>query len=230
MGVINWVAFGGILVDLVIISMLVSSIYWGYRRGLVAVVFKILVFIVSLLIVFVLYKPVSNTIIEKTEIDEWLTTSIRANLEGTTLDDGLLLEPTESNFSTTVVELINSFVSEALELAEVDPVGYVSLELAKLMIRVLTMLALLIFSRFLLVFVRFFAELIAGLPFIKLFNKSGGLIYGVIKGFLSVYVILGLFSIASPLISSWGVVSAIEDSTLGKHMYNNNVILDLVIK
>ena len=87
MGVINWVAFGGILVDLVIISMLVSSIYWGYRRGLVAVVFKILVFIVSLLIVFVLYKPVSNTIIEKTEIDEWLTKSIRANLEGTTLDD-----------------------------------------------------------------------------------------------------------------------------------------------
>ena len=44
MGVINWVAFGGILVDLVIISVLVSSIYWGYRRGLVAVIFKILVF------------------------------------------------------------------------------------------------------------------------------------------------------------------------------------------
>ena len=44
MGIINWVAFGGILVDLVIISIIISSIYWGYRRGLVAAIFKILVF------------------------------------------------------------------------------------------------------------------------------------------------------------------------------------------
>ena len=56
MGVINWVAFGGILVDLVIISIIISSTYWGYRRGLVAVIFKVLVFILSLLIVFLLYK------------------------------------------------------------------------------------------------------------------------------------------------------------------------------
>ena len=229
MGVINWVAFGGILVDLVIISMLVSSTYWGYRRGLVAVVFKILTFILSLLIVFLLYKPVSNTIIEKTEIDEWLTKSIRANLEGTTLADGQLLEPTESNFSTAVVEMINSFVSEALEVANIDPVGYVSIELSKFMIRVLTMLVLLFVSRFFLVFIRFFAELIAGLPFIKLFNKSGGLIYGIIKGFLSVYLILAVFSVISPLISSWGIISAIEDSTLGNKMYNDNFIVNLII-
>ena len=44
MGVINWVAFGGILVDLVIISIIISSTYWGYRKGLVGVIFKVLVF------------------------------------------------------------------------------------------------------------------------------------------------------------------------------------------
>ena len=57
MGVINWVAFGGLLVDLVIISILISNSYWGYRRGLVAVLFKVLLFIVSLLIVFQLPFP-----------------------------------------------------------------------------------------------------------------------------------------------------------------------------
>ena len=70
MGVINWVAFGGILVDLVIISVIISNLYWGYRRGLVAVLFKILIFIISLLIVFVLYKPVSASIIKNTQLDE----------------------------------------------------------------------------------------------------------------------------------------------------------------
>ena len=72
MGVINWIAFGGILVDLIIISIIISSIYWGYRRGLVAVIFKVLVFIISLLIVFLLYKPVSNWLMANTQIDEQL--------------------------------------------------------------------------------------------------------------------------------------------------------------
>ena len=230
MGVINWVAFGGILVDLVIISILISSAYWGYRRGLVAVIFKVLVFIISLLIVFVLYKPVSNSIMKNTQLDEKLANAIQSNLEGTTLSDGNLLEPTESNFSEGVVNLINSFVSEALDKAETNAVAYVSVELSHFMIRVGTMLFLFILSRFFLLFIRFAAEMIASLPFIKMFNKSGGLIYGIIKGFLTIYLILAVFSVISPLISSWGIISAIEDSTLGNKMYNDNIILNLLIK
>lgn len=230
MGVINWVAFGGILVDLVIISILISNAYWGYRRGLVAVLFKVLLFIVSLLIVFLLYKPVSNSIINNSQLDEWLSGAIRDSLEGTILSDGTLVESTESNFSEAVAELINSFVTEALELAEVDPIGYVSLQLSYFMIRVGTMLVLLMLSRFLLLFVRFAAELIGNLPIIKMFNKSGGLLYGIVKGFFTIYLILAVLSVISPLISSWGIISAIEDSTLGYKMYNNNLILNLIIK
>lgn len=230
MGIINWVAFGGILVDLVIISIIISSIYWGYRRGLVAVIFKVLVFIISLLIVFLLYKPVSNSIMANTQIDEKLASLIESNLAGTTLADGNLLEPSESNFSSAVVEMINNFVQEALQKNVSNAVGYVSVELSHFMIRVGTMLFLLIISRFFLLFIRFAAELIANLPFIKLFNKSGGLIYGVIKGFVVVYAILAIFSIISPLISTWGVIDAIQDSTLGCKMYNNNIIVNIITK
>lgn len=230
MGIINWVAFGGILVDLVIISIIISSIYWGYRRGLVAAIFKILVFIISLLIVFLLYKPVSNSIMANTQIDEKLAALIQSNLEGTTLADGNLLEPSESNFSVAVVNMINDFVKEALQKNVPNAVGYVSVELSHFMIRVGTMLLLLIISRFFLLFIRFAAELIANLPFIKLFNKSGGLIYGVIKGFLVIYLILAVFSIISPLISSWGIIDAIQDSTLGSKMYNNNIIVNIITK
>lgn len=230
MGIINWVVFGGILVDLVIISVIISSTYWGYRRGLVSVIFKILVFILSLLIVFVLYKPVSNSIMKNTQLDEKLASSIQSNLEGTTLADGKLLDPTDSKFSAAIVELINSFVSEALKATVDNPVAYVSVHLAQFMIRVGTMIVLFVASRFLLIFIRFAAELIANLPFIKIFNKSGGMIYGVIKGFLTVYAILAIISIFSPLISSWGVISAIEDSSIGKKMYNDNVIVNIIMK
>lgn len=230
MSAINLVAFGGILVDLVLISIVISNAFWGYRRGLVNVIFQVLAFIVSLLIMFVLYKPVANTIMKNTSLDERLTAAIAANLSGTTLADGNLIDAEQSNISTSVVNLINSFVTEALHRAETNVVGYVSGQLARMMIYTGTMLALFIISRTLLVIVRFVAELIGNLPIIKMFNKSGGLIFGVIKGFIIAYAILAVFSVISPLISQIGIISAIQDSTFGSAMYNNNILLKLFFK
>lgn len=230
MSAINWVAFGGILVDLVLISIVISNAFWGYRRGLVNVIFQVLAFIVSLLIMFVLYKPVANTIMKNTSLDERLTVAIASNLSGTTLADGNLIDAEQSNISTSVVNLINSFVTEALHNAEANVVGYVSGQLARMMIYTGTMLALFIISRTLLVIVRFVAELIGNLPIIKMFNKSGGLIFGVIKGFIIAYAILAVFSVISPLISQIGIISAIQDSTFGSAMYNNNILLKLFFK
>ena len=92
------------------------------------------------------------------------------------------------------------------------------------------MLLLFIISRFFLLFIRFAAELIGNLPIIKMFNKSGGLVYGVVKGFLTIYVVLAIFSIASPIIQDWGVIDAVQDSTFGSKMYNDNVIINIVLK
>lgn len=232
MGVINWVAFGGVLVDLVIISIIISNAFWGYRRGLVGVIFKILTFLVSLILVFLLYKPASNAVIEKTQIDEWLAGKIAQSIEGTSLQDGNLLEYDEENstISEGMVEILNSFITEALNESASDVVGYVSTNLAVGMVRIGTMLVLFMLSRFFLLFIRFVAELIANLPIIKTFNKSGGLVYGVIKGFLVTYIILAIFSIASPLIQDWGIIDAVQDSTFGKKMYNDNVIINIVLK
>jgi uncharacterized membrane protein required for colicin V production len=225
MSAINWVAFGGILVDLVIIGIIISNAFWGYRRGLVNVIFQALAFIVSLLIMFVLYKPVANMIMANTSLDETLSAAIEANLTGTTLADGNLIEAEQSNISTSVVDLINSFVTEALQKAEANVMGYVSAQLAKTMIYTGTMLVLFIVSRFLLVFVRFLAELIGNLPIIKTINKSGGLVYGIIKGFVVIYAVLALLSVVSPFASQLGIIAAIQDSQLGSAMYNNNFIL-----
>lgn len=232
MGVINWVAFGGVLVDLVIISIIISNAFWGYRRGLVGVIFKILTFAISLIIMFVLYKPASKAIIEKTSIDEWLTEKIAQSIEGTTLQDGNLLEYDEENstISKGMVDILNSFVTEALNKSADNVVYYVAENLAYGMIRIGTMLLLFIISRFFLLFIRFAAELIGNLPIIKMFNKSGGLVYGVVKGFLTIYVVLAIFSIASPIIQEWGVIDAVQDSTFGSKMYNDNVIINIVLK
>ena len=230
MTALNLVAFGGILVDLVIISMIISNAFWGYRKGLVSVVFKIITFIISLLIVFVLYKPVSQSIINSTELDEKLAVALEENLTGLTISEGsnevFTVEGTNT-VSEGMVELIESFVREALEKSAADPVRYVSEKLSVFMIQTGTFLLLFILSRGILLFVKFAAELIANLPIIKMFNKSGGLVYGIIKGFFMVYLILAIFSLISPIIYEYGIIQSILDSSLGSNMYNNNLILNV---
>lgn len=230
MGAINWVTFGGVLVDLIIISMIISNAFWGYRRGLTAVIFKIIVFIISLFIMGILYKPVSNMIIKNTTLDEKIATAIEKNLTGTTLEDGNLLNVENTHVSEGVVNLINSFVTEALNRAEENAVHYVSIQLAYIMIQVGTMFLLFLVSRFFLLLIRFAAELIANLPIIKTFNKTGGLIYGILKGILTIYAILAILSIISPLISNMGIIRSIEDSKIGNSMYNNNIIVNIIMK
>lgn len=228
MEAINLVAIGGIIVDLVIISMLISNSFWGYRRGLTAVIFKLLVSVLSLLIVLVLYKAVASSIIKNTTIDEKLSTSIENILLGAGYTDGAQIKFDNPVVSDVVVEMINSFVNEALQKAETNAVHYASVQLAYFMIRVGTLIILYMIIRFFLLFLRFAAELIANLPIINLFNKSGGLIYGILKGVITAYLILAVFSLISPFISDFGIIKAIQDSHIGSFMYNNNIILNLI--
>ena len=56
----------GIVIDIVVIAILVLNIIIGYKKGLINVVFNILAFFIAIIITFILYKTVSNFIINNT--------------------------------------------------------------------------------------------------------------------------------------------------------------------
>ena len=69
-----------IIVDLVILAIMALCIIIGYVRGLTGSLIKILSFVLSIIIAFVLFIPISNLIIDKTEIDESLEQTIRETI------------------------------------------------------------------------------------------------------------------------------------------------------
>lgn len=221
---------GGIIVDLLIASIIISVSYMGYKRGLTSVLYKIIAFILSIIIVLVLYKPVSNTIIENTNFDENIASTIKEVLPESMLSEKNQEDEKNSNVSKGTITLINNYISEAVEKAENNTVDYVATQLSYFLVRIITMIILYVVSRVLLIVLKFATDIIASLPIISTFNKSGGLIYGVLKSFIIIYAILAILSAFSPIISSWGIISAIESSWIGKAMYNNNIILNLIIK
>ena len=135
MEAINWAQWGGLLVDLVIISIFISHIFWGYRRGLANIMFTFLSFIVAIIIVLVLYKPVANLIMDRTQLDEKLTNAIIDNLSGVTLsDDGRIIKAEQSNVSTSLVDQINKYAADAVQQGKSNVISYVSVRIARMMI------------------------------------------------------------------------------------------------
>ena len=168
---------------------------------------------------------------EHTQIDEWLIGKIEQIISGSTLANGELIKYNENaTISQGAVDIINSFVSSAIKKSVDNIAHYVAVNLATYIIQIGSLLFLFIVSRILLLFLRLFADIIASLPIIKKINKTGGLVYGLLKAILITYSILAVFSILSPILSNWGLLDAIQDSRIGKTMYNDNIVLNVVFK
>ena len=229
MGVVNWAAIGGLIADLVLISILVSTIYMGQKKGLVGVIFSIVSFIVAIAIVLFVYKPVAQMVIDKTDWDEKLTVMIEEKLSGANVNsEGMIVQDASTSLSDGIVNFINRTIQNSLDKTKETVIGTASGNIAIIMIKFGTMIVLFVVSKILLMFLKSVIELIAGLPFIRLFNEAGGIIYGVVKGFLIIYFVLAIASLLSPLISQWGIISAIEKSHIASRMYNNNILLNFI--
>lgn len=209
-----------IIVDVVILAILLICIIMGYVRGLTGALIKIVSFVLSIIIAFVLFIPVSNLIIDKTNIDENLEQSIRQMIIGNEQKD-------KESMPTAITDYIGKQVENAADGAKEMVANSTANEVAITIVKAGTWIVLFIIARILLIFLRFITSLIARLPVIKQFDKLGGIIYGILEGLVIVYVLLAIISFVSPMMNGT-VANAIESSYIGSMMYNNNLLLKII--
>ena len=70
----------GIIIDLIIIGFVLLSVFLGYKKGLLELGIKLCAFIIAIVVTFILYRPISNLVINNTSIDENLQTTIENNI------------------------------------------------------------------------------------------------------------------------------------------------------
>lgn len=209
-----------IVVDLIILGIMLLCIIVGYVRGLTGSLIKILSFVLSIIIAFILFVPISNLIIDKTQIDENLEQSIRDMImqeEGTE----------EENMPETITNYIGQKVEEASDSAKEAIVDSTAREVALTIVKAGTWVGLFIVARILLIFLRFITALITKLPVIKQFDKLGGVIYGILEGAIIIYVVLATISFVAPM-TNGNLVASIDESIIGSMLYNNNLLLKII--
>ena len=85
-------------------------------------------------------------------------------------------------------------------------------------------LILFIIIRIVIKFVTALANAVAKLPIIKQFNEMGGLLYGVLRGLLIIYVAMLIIGVAGQINPENTVHQSLNSSYIGKMMYNNNIL------
>ena len=189
--------------------------FLGYKRGLIKVAIKLCTFIIAIIVAFVLYKPISNVVIENTGIDESIETAITDRIlpEGASVDEE--------------VELSNDLPSVILKNGE-NTVQSIATSFSNTIIEAVCFFIIFIAVKIILKFITALADLIAKLPILKQFNALGGTIYGVLEGLFLVFVGFAIISLIAPLIDV-SILEAINSSTLGSIFYNNNILLNFII-
>lgn len=203
-----------ILVDLIVVGIIALFTFLGYKQGLVKAAIKILSFFIAIIVALVLYRPISNVIINNTQIDENITNTIMEKITPEGIEASDKVEMTDN----LAIKLVGEATSTIEEIANAFAIK---------LIEVCVLLLLYIIIKIALRFILALTDIITKLPLINQINKLGGTIYGVIKGVIMVYVILGVIYLVAPIINK-NVSNAIDKSFITKNLYNNNIILKII--
>ena len=199
------------LLDLIIIAIIALFTFIGYKKGLIKVAFGLVSFVLALVISVILYKPVSNFIINYTSIDNTIESVVEERLSSPDTTD----EETQnivSNYYSNIKSASTSVIANGI---------------SKTIINVGCMIIVFIITKLILLFFKFSGDLIAKLPLIKQINHAGGFIYGLLKGFIIIYILLALVALISPIINIDNILEIINKSIITNIMYNNNIIFIL---
>ena len=210
----------GIIFDIILVAIIALNVFICYRKGLVKLAVGLIAVIVAIIISVVLYKPVSNIIIENTEIDENIENTIIENFSAET--DGE--EDTDNGF----MKYMEKYVNDSINKTRNQIVLEASNVIATKVINICVFLGIFIIARIVLILLTFIADIIMSLPILKQFNKAGGIIYGLIKALLIIYVILAIIFFIIYVSGNTTLSNAISSSYITKFFYNNNLLLNLI--
>lgn len=208
----------GLLIDVVIVVIFVLNVYVGYKKGLINVIFNILAFFIAIAISLILYKPVSNVIIENT--------NIKQNIKSMIINNNQEENKEEKSTSNGIQAYIENAVQGVAEEAKSQETEAAAETISVKAIEILACVILFIFTRVVLIILKFFTEAVSNLPIIKQLNGIGGIAYGVAKGLIIIYLILTVLYIVISINGNGKIANAIEESYVTKFLYDNNIIVN----
>ena len=162
------------LADIIIIAFMVLSAYFGYKKGFVKTVSKLISFVVSIILAKNLH-PVISGYIRNSFIGDFINSKITDKAES----------------------IINESAPSFIQNAGHSKVN----EITDMIVTVVTIIFIIIITFIAVYFLIKAIDLVSRLPVISWINRLAGLVAGFFWGVLLVYTMLALIAVVSPDVS-----------------------------
>ena len=213
----------GIILDIVLIAIIALNVFICYKKGLVKLAVGLIAVVAAIILALVFYKPVSNLIIENTELDENIEKAIINNFTSETQ------EGQEVRY-VSVLDYLQKYVDDAVNKTQTEIVTQTAGMMAVKIINVAVLIGIFLLVRVVLLLLTFISDIITSLPILKQFNEVGGVLYGAIKALLIIYIILTIVFFIMCYTSNFTIADAINSSYVTKFFYEHNLLLNILFK
>ena len=210
--------------DILILLILILATYLGYKKGFLCTLSGV----IAILLSFVLALNFSTYVeefIKSTPVYESIYENIENNVNPSNSEDeeynvaklnmpSTMLKKIEKNIDNKKNEAVNTVVEKVSNAA----------------VKIISILLIFIAVRLILWILLSGFGIIKKLPLIGWFDKILGALFGFLRGFLVVYLLLAVVTMFAAFNTENKIVKSINHSEFAKVMYNNNVFLDFVAK
>ncbi|MBQ2898026.1 MAG: CvpA family protein [Clostridia bacterium] len=207
-----------LILDLVCIILIWILAAKGYKKGLVKGLFGILSFVLSGIVTAVVYQPVSEYIMSLSFVKD------KADLVENKIADSLIVSQQDA-----LTGLPKWFSDIALEMSNNANVA-ISSTVTKIIVSVFCIVAIYLIVKLAFRIFEGVFDLIMKLPVLNLLNRAGGAACGVISAAMFLWVFLACVVLFAGTTVFEPVNNAIQETSLVKYFYNNNLLIKLILK
>lgn len=210
------------IVDIIILIIIIVSSVIGKIRGFMKCLIGIASVALSIILALLFYRTIGNIIINNTEIDDKIKNTIVASIgvDDVEIKTGEELPKELSKY----VEKANNEINDTKNGIQ----DGVAVRIAEEIIYAMSYIIIFIIIKIIAIILTIVAKIVEKLPVFQQINDIGGAICGLIQGVIIVYITISIISITSPLMKDSNVIKQIEESHIGKYIYNNNAFIKAI--
>ena len=199
------------IVDIIIIVLFILMIIYGYVKGCVNIVMKLVSLILSFVAAYYLGGVVGN-FIKTTDFGQRIQNVVQSSVSNG------LIDTTENS----VISMIQQSIGEmgGVEISN-TLTNYIFMGIGFVLVFILARIAFTIIKNIL--------ENVFDLPVLRVFNRLGGVIVSAILFIIEISIILAIIKSVSALSFMARTISIIDDSLIIKTLYEHNIVTNLLM-
>lgn len=211
-------------IDIITILVFACSVVLGYKKGFLRTITGLFALVLSLYLSTVLYPYVSELVMNTPVYD-----TVYENTESlVTITDK---EDSAPNVKTGKLNLPTEFtkdIEKEIDEATDTVAENVAKTVASASVKIICILFLFILIRLLLFIITKLAGVIRRLPVIGWGDALLGGLFGIVRGFLILYILFALVTFVASVAPESVFVRDVKHAEFARVIYNNNVLLDFL--